>query len=120
MVKKQRMRWSPRGAHLLLQVRTRVLNDDLAADFACWYPGPPGQSSEWTSLPDLSRFLPVSGTGSAPAIRTQVTRFPGVERFAAHHGYEIAATHTISDTLEGRRWRRVREDPAAGARAPVK
>lgn len=33
------MRWSPRGAHLLLQVRTRVLNNDLAADFARWYPG---------------------------------------------------------------------------------
>ena len=30
MVKKQQMRWSPRGAHLLLQVRTRVLNDNLA------------------------------------------------------------------------------------------
>jgi hypothetical protein len=39
MVKKQQMRWSPRGAHLLLQVRTRVLNDDLAAAFARWYPG---------------------------------------------------------------------------------
>jgi len=39
MVKKQQMRWSPRGAHLLLQVRTRVLNDDLTADFARWYPG---------------------------------------------------------------------------------
>jgi hypothetical protein len=39
MVKKQQMRWSPRGAHLLLQIRTRVLNDDLIADFARWYPG---------------------------------------------------------------------------------
>jgi hypothetical protein len=38
MVKKQQMRWSPRGAHLLLQVRTRVLNDDLAGDFHRWYP----------------------------------------------------------------------------------
>jgi hypothetical protein len=38
MVKKQQMRWSPRGAHLLLQVRTRVLNNDLAADFRRWYP----------------------------------------------------------------------------------
>jgi hypothetical protein len=28
MVKKQRMRWTDRGAHLLLQVRTRVLNED--------------------------------------------------------------------------------------------
>jgi hypothetical protein len=33
------MRWSPRGAHLLLQVRTRVLNNDLAGDFARWFPG---------------------------------------------------------------------------------
>ncbi|MGZ6869134.1 MAG: ISKra4 family transposase, partial [Frankiaceae bacterium] len=27
MVKKQQLRWTPRGAHLLLQVRTQVLND---------------------------------------------------------------------------------------------
>jgi hypothetical protein len=37
MVKKQQMRWTPKGAHLLLQVRTRVLNDDLAGDFRRWY-----------------------------------------------------------------------------------
>jgi hypothetical protein len=29
MVKKQQMRWTKKGAHLLLQVRTRALNDDL-------------------------------------------------------------------------------------------
>ena len=39
MVKKQQMRWTPRGAHLLLQVRRRVLNDELAEDFHRWYPG---------------------------------------------------------------------------------
>jgi hypothetical protein len=39
MVKKQQMRWSPRGAHLLLQLRTHVLDGDLATDFARWYPG---------------------------------------------------------------------------------
>ena len=38
MVKKQQMRWSQRGAHLLLQIRTRVLNDDLVGDFRPWYP----------------------------------------------------------------------------------
>jgi hypothetical protein len=38
MVKKQQMRWSPRGAHLLLQIRTRVLNDTLADDYRRWYP----------------------------------------------------------------------------------
>ena len=39
MVKKQQMRWTPRGAHLLLQIRTRVLNGQLAGDFHRWYPG---------------------------------------------------------------------------------
>ena len=39
MVKKQQMRWTPAGAHSLLQVRTRVLNEDLRATFERWYPG---------------------------------------------------------------------------------
>jgi hypothetical protein len=38
-VKKQQMRWSPRGAHLLLQMRTRVLNCELRQTFQQWYPG---------------------------------------------------------------------------------
>ena len=38
MVKQQQMRWSPDGAHLLLQVRTQVLNDDLRGVFGQWYP----------------------------------------------------------------------------------
>jgi hypothetical protein len=33
------MRWSPRGAHLLLQVRTRVLNNTLTNDYRRWCPG---------------------------------------------------------------------------------
>jgi hypothetical protein len=37
-VKKQQMRWTRRGAHLLLQIRTRVLDDTLAATFQRWYP----------------------------------------------------------------------------------
>ncbi len=39
MVKKQQMRWSQRGAHLLLQIRTRVLNGDWEGVFRRWYPG---------------------------------------------------------------------------------
>jgi hypothetical protein len=39
MVKKQQMRWTKRGAHLLLQVRTEVLNDDLRTTFEHWYLG---------------------------------------------------------------------------------
>jgi hypothetical protein len=39
MVKKQQMRWSQRGAHLLLQIRTRVLNGEWEETFRTWYPG---------------------------------------------------------------------------------
>src|SRR5262249_9762219 len=37
--KKQQMQWTQRGAHLLLQIRTRVLNGDWEATFQEWYPG---------------------------------------------------------------------------------
>jgi hypothetical protein len=39
MVKKQQMQWSEAGAHHLLQVRTKVLNDELRETFVRWYPG---------------------------------------------------------------------------------
>jgi hypothetical protein len=45
-VKKQQMSWSRRGAHLLLQVRTRVLNEELRGKFESWYPGLGGNSEE--------------------------------------------------------------------------
>src|ERR1035438_9990211 len=38
MVKRQQMQWTQRGAHLLLQVRTRVLNEDWEDTFRRWYP----------------------------------------------------------------------------------
>ena len=38
MVKKQQMQWTPEGAHLLLQVRTQVLNGDWEDTFRAWYP----------------------------------------------------------------------------------
>jgi hypothetical protein len=37
-VKRQQMRWTPKGAHRLLQVRTRVLNQQLRGDFERWHP----------------------------------------------------------------------------------
>ena len=37
-VKKQPMRWTPTGAHQLLQVRTRILNRQLRGDFERWHP----------------------------------------------------------------------------------
>src|ERR1039457_2167347 len=38
-VKKQQMRWTQRGAHLLLQTRVQVLNDDFRKTFSRWFPG---------------------------------------------------------------------------------
>jgi hypothetical protein len=37
-VKKQQMSWTLRGAHLLLQTRTKVLNGELEEVFRRWYP----------------------------------------------------------------------------------
>ena len=36
-VKKQQMHWTLRGAHRLLQTRTKVLNDELEEVFRCSY-----------------------------------------------------------------------------------
>ena len=38
MVKRQQMQWTERGAHLLLQTRTRALNGELEETFRRWYP----------------------------------------------------------------------------------
>jgi hypothetical protein len=38
MVKQQQMHWTERGAHLLLQVRAKVLNGELRQTFCRWYP----------------------------------------------------------------------------------
>ena len=35
--KKQQMQWTPKGAHLLLQVRAKVANQELPAAFKRWY-----------------------------------------------------------------------------------
>jgi hypothetical protein len=45
-VKQQQMRLTQRGAHLLLQTRVQVLNDDLRNTFCRWFPGmmPDGQA----------------------------------------------------------------------------
>ncbi|KIE04655.1 hypothetical protein NF27_GY00020 [Candidatus Jidaibacter acanthamoeba] len=43
MVKKQQMRWSKEGAHLMIQLRTKTLNLELKESFANWYPGMDGE-----------------------------------------------------------------------------
>jgi hypothetical protein len=46
MVKHQQMQWTQRGAHLLLQIRTRVLNEEWEDTFRRWYPGFRPQTQE--------------------------------------------------------------------------
>ena len=46
MVKRQQMQWTQRGAHLLLQIRTRVLEEEWEDTFRRWYPGFRPQTQE--------------------------------------------------------------------------
>ena len=71
MVKKQQMRWTPRGAHLLLQVRTRVLNDQLAGDFHRWYPGLSQTLDPVAPAASLPHFVPLSDTTALPVLRNR-------------------------------------------------
>jgi hypothetical protein len=68
MVKKQQMRWSPRGAHLLLQIRTRILNDPhqrLPALVPPLHPHPRSKAPGRIT----SRFFPVSICGASATAR---------------------------------------------------
>ena len=54
----QQMRWTDRGAHSLLQVRTRVLNEEWRSTLSLWYPAIQGTCDAQAGSP---RFFPVSG-----------------------------------------------------------
>jgi hypothetical protein len=56
MVKQQQMQFTQRGAHLLLQIRTRVLNGEWEETFRRWYPGVPAEVRT-TARPE-SRLIP--------------------------------------------------------------
>ena len=47
MSKSQQMRWSPMGAHALLQVRAELVDGRLGAAFSRWYPGFGGESQRF-------------------------------------------------------------------------
>ncbi len=44
--KRQQMQWTPRGAHLRLQTRTRTLDSRLRPLCERWYPGLAGDSAD--------------------------------------------------------------------------
>lgn len=53
-VKKQQMRWKKSGAHLLMQVRTKVLNNELHQTFQRWYPAMQGVLDETEALEEAA------------------------------------------------------------------
>jgi hypothetical protein len=48
--KKQQMQWSRKGAHRLLQTRTRTLDGTLRDLFTIWYPAMPATDVQPTPL----------------------------------------------------------------------
>jgi hypothetical protein len=72
MVKKQQMRWTDRGAHLLLQVRTRVLNEEWRSTLSHWYPAMRRHAMRRRPSP---RFFPVSFPRSVRFSREWIWRF---------------------------------------------
>lgn len=50
MAKKQQMRWTKKGAHLLLQVRVKTLNNELRKCFCKWFPNMKPQNEESFSV----------------------------------------------------------------------
>jgi hypothetical protein len=52
MCKRQQMRWTPRGAHFLLQVRCAILNGDAAEKLHAYE-----ASSQYRMDPDIEEFI---------------------------------------------------------------
>ena len=50
MSKSQQMRWDPVSAHLLLQVRVRVVDGMLRDDFDRWYQGFPSNTATFSQV----------------------------------------------------------------------
>ena len=71
MVKKQQMGWSQRGAHLLLQIRTRVLDEEWENTFRRWYPAfrPQEQAKKAARPHGISRSPFLSGFNGSPSAK---------------------------------------------------
>jgi hypothetical protein len=79
-VKKQQMHWTLRGAHLLLQTRTKVLNNELEEVFRRWYPEFRAKAA-WP--PTLCCTPKSSAFPVEPEIMDDKER--AIDEFASHH-----------------------------------
>jgi hypothetical protein len=76
--KKQSMQWTPEGAHLLLQTRTRTLESDLFHNFRRWYThpqlraSPPGVNGHGDRPGDGHEISPCAVMSFAPLAAMRV------------------------------------------------
>jgi len=80
-VKKQAMRWTPRGAHRLLQTRARVPHDELEDTLGRWYPA--SDSRCWQQLSNPPTGSP--GKLRSPDISCQATKCDRMMRSTGVH-----------------------------------
>jgi hypothetical protein len=66
--KRQQMQWTKRGAHLLLQMRTRALDGILRPQFERWYPGLANDIASGLETPHTSSCSPIQ-TKTSPRPR---------------------------------------------------
>jgi hypothetical protein len=74
------MAWTPRGAHLLLQIRTRVLNGDWEATFREWHPGFRAAPQAVAARPPRIKYSPTRtslGPGVGRRARSNLMTFGG-------------------------------------------
>jgi hypothetical protein len=71
-------RWTPSGAHQLLQVRTRVLNQQLRGDFERWHP-------RLQSAPEPVRLAAQHRNGPLSMARSHHDRIHEAKRAASIH-----------------------------------
>jgi hypothetical protein len=67
----QQMRWTPRGAHLMLKVRCAVMNGTFEHDHTAAEQRARRPSGAWHDPPDLRRFQALSSRNSEPDLYKQ-------------------------------------------------
>src|SRR5260221_11829263 len=93
------MQWTPRGAHLLLQTRTKVLHGDLAETFRGWYPAFRHDAEGLAACPACPRKFTLSKLALRRNSRFFVFCHIRKARFPGAHVYS-----TVKGSLTGSLW----------------
>jgi hypothetical protein len=82
---KQQMQWTPRGAHLLWQIRTRVFNGEWEATFRGGIRDSVPLPNSWRRDPQASKALGVEHVSFATRSRENVPRSVRQSRYNGQH-----------------------------------